>query len=141
VTAISAIMTFQHTLASAADTLGARAVRFAASSFIPIVGSAVSEAVRTVSGSISYIRSAAGGICIVVIIIITLPTFVSLMLTRINLALSASLADMLGCERETKMLKEASSLINFLIAFVSLSAVMFIYLLTLLVRCASSYGG
>lgn len=140
VAAISAIMTFQHTLATAADSLGARAVRFAASSFIPIVGSAISEAVRTVSSSISYLRSTAGSIGIVVIIIITLPTFISLMLSRINLALSASLADMLGCERECKALKEAGGLINFLIALVSLMAVMFIYSLTLLVRCASSYG-
>lgn len=140
VAAISAIMTFQHTLATAADSLGARAVRFAASSFIPIVGSAISEAVRTVSSSISYLRSTAGSIGIVVIVIITLPTFISLMLSRINLALSASLADMLGCERECKALKEAGGLINFLIALVSLMAVMFIYSLTLLVRCASSYG-
>ncbi len=140
VAAISAIMTFQQTLSTAADTLGARAVRFAASSFIPIVGSAVSEAVRTVSGSISYIRSSIGGIGIVVIALITLPVFASLMLARINLSVSASLSDMLSCEREAKVLKEAGSLVNFLIAIVSLMAVMFIYSLTLLVRCASSYG-
>ncbi len=140
VAAISAVMSFQHTLASSADSLAARAVRFAASSFIPIVGSAISDAVRTVSGSITYIRTTVGGIGIVVIVIMTLPVFVSLMLSRINLALGASLADMLGCEREYKALKEAGGLVNFLIALVSIMAVMFVYSLTLLVRCASSYG-
>ncbi len=140
VAAISAIMSFQHTLAASADSLTARAVRFAASSFIPIVGSAVSDAIRTVSGSISYIRTSVGGIGIIVIVIMTLPLFSALMLSRINLALSASLADMLGCERECKTLKEAGGLVNFLIALVSLMAVMFVYALTLLVRCTVSYG-
>lgn len=141
VAALSAVMAFQTSLSSAADTVGARAVRFAASSFIPVVGSAVSEAVRTVSGSIGYIRTSVGFIGVAVIVVIALPTFVSLMITRITLALGAAVSDMLGCERETKILKESGGLVNFLIALVALSAVMFIYILTLLAKCASAYGG
>lgn len=140
VAAISAIMTFQQTLASSADTLASRAIRFATSSFIPIVGSAISEAVRTISGSIGYIRASTGAIGIAVILVITLPTFATLMISRINLAISASIADMLGCEREKNVLKEAGGLVNFLIALVSLMAVMFIYFLTLLIRCSSAYS-
>lgn len=141
VAAISAIMTFQHTLSSAADSLTARTVRFAASNFIPIVGSAISDAVRTVGSSVSYIRTTVGGVGIAVIVVLTLPVFLSLMLSRINLAISASLADMLMCEREKNALKEAGGLVNFLIALVSLTAVMFVYYLTLLIRCTSAFGG
>ncbi len=140
VAAISAIVAFQNTLAGAADSLAARAVKFAAASFIPIVGGAVSEAVRTVSGSISYLRTTVGGIGIAVILIIALPPFVSLMITRINLALAASLADLLGCERECAVIKEAGGLVNYLIALVSLMAVLFIYSMTVLAHCASSYA-
>ncbi len=140
VAAISAIVAFQNTLAGAADSLAARAVRFAAASFIPIVGGAVSEAVRTVSGSISYLRTTVGGIGIAVIVIIALPPFVSLMITRINLSLAASLADLLGCERECTVIKEAGGLVNYLIALVSLMAVLFIYSMTVLAHCASSYA-
>ena len=139
VAAISAIIAFQNTLSGAADSLAARAVKFAASSFIPIVGGAVSEAVRTVSGSISYLRTTFGGIGIAVIVIITLPPFVSLTVTRINLALAASLADILGCERECSVIKEAGGLVNYLIALVSLMAVLFIYSMTVLAHCASAY--
>ena len=140
VAAISAIVAFQNTLAGAADSLTARAVKFAAASFIPIVGGAVSEAVRTVSGSISYLRTTVGGIGIAVIVIIALPPFVSLMVTRINLALAASLADLLGCERECAVIKEAGGLVNYLIALVSLMAVLFIYSMTTLAHCASSFA-
>ncbi len=140
VTAISTIMAFQTSLASAADTLTAKAVKFAASSFIPVVGSAVSEAVRTVSASIMYIRTSVGLVGIASVVIITLPLFINLMITRITLAVCASVSDMLGCERECKVLKESGGLVNFLIALVSLSALMFIYILTLLARCASAYG-
>ena len=139
VAALSAIMTFQSTLAGAADSLSARAVKFAVSSFIPIVGGAVSEAVRTVSASISYIRTTVGGIGVAVIVIIALPPFVSLTLARISLAISASLADLLGCERECGVIKEAGGLVNYLIALVSLMAVLFIYSMTVLAHCASSY--
>lgn len=141
VAAVSAVMTFQTSLSSAADTLGVRAVKFAASSFIPVVGSAVSEAVRTVSGSIGYIRTSVGFIGVASILIIALPVFVNLMITRIGLAVSASVADLLGCDREVKILKESGGLVNFLIALVSLSAIMFIYILTLLAKCSAAYGG
>ncbi len=140
VAAISAIVAFQNTLAGAADSLTARAVKFAAASFIPIVGGAVSEAVRTVSGSISYLRTTVGGIGIAVIVVIALPPFVSLMVTRINLALAASLADLLGCERECAVIKEAGGLVNYLIALVSLMAVLFVYSMTALAHCASSFA-
>lgn len=138
--AVSAIMTFQTSLSCAADTVGVRAVRFAASSFIPIVGSAISDAVRTVSGSIGYIRTSVGLIGVAVVVIITLPVFVNLMLTRIILAVGASVSDILDCEREAAVLKEAGGLVNFLTALVALSSVMFIYILTILIRCASAYG-
>lgn len=140
VAAISATVAFQNTLAGAADSLASRAVRFAASSFIPIVGGAVSEAVRTVSGSISYLRTTVGGIGIAVIVLIALPPFASLMVTRISLALAASLADLLGCERECAVIKDAGGLVNYLIALVSLMAVLFIYSMTVLAHCASSYA-
>jgi stage III sporulation protein AE len=96
--------------------------------------------VRTVAGSVGYIRSSVGGIGIVVVILITLPVFVSLMLVRINIAVGASFSDMLGCERETQVLKQASSLVNILIALVALSAFMFVYFLTLLLKCSSAYA-
>lgn len=140
VAAISAIMSFQSTLASASDTLGSRAVRFAASSFIPIVGSAVGDAVRTVSVGIAYLRSAAGGIAVAVLAAITLPVFFELMLTRITLALCASLADMLGCTSECATLKNVGSTVNFLLALVALMDMLFSYSFILLAHCAAAYG-
>lgn len=140
VAAISAVMSFQSTLAAAADSVSSRAIRFAASSFIPIVGGAVSEAVRTMSGSISAVRSAVGGIGIAAIAVMTLPTLISLMIVRVRFALAASFADLLSCERECKLIKEGGSAVNFLIALVSLMSVMFIYALSLLVGCAVSYS-
>lgn len=140
VAAISAIMSFQSTLASASDTLGSRAVRFAASSFIPLVGSAVGDAVRTVSVGITYIRSAAGGIAVAVLAAITLPVFFELMLTRIAIALCASLADMLGCTGECSTLKNAGSIVNFLLALVALMDMLFSYSFILLAHCAAAYA-
>lgn len=138
--AISAIVAFQHTLATAADSIGTRAIRFAASSFIPIVGSAVSEAVRTVSVGISYIRTVVGGVGILAIVILVLPTFAELMSARILFALGASLADILGCARECNVIKGAGAIVNFLIALVSITSVLIIYFFTLLAHCAASYG-
>ena len=44
------VLGIQTTLAKGSDTLALRTVRFAAGSFLPVVGGSVSEALRTVSG-------------------------------------------------------------------------------------------
>ena len=54
------VLSSQSALAKASDTLALRTARFAAGSFLPLVGGSVSETLRTVAGSVEYLRATVG---------------------------------------------------------------------------------
>ncbi len=135
-----AMLGAQTTLAARSDTIAMRSAKFAAGNLIPVVGGSVSELLRSVSAGVSYLRTTVG-ICGVLILLLTLlPTLVELLLFRLTWQLSASLADMLGCDSEKKLLDEFASLLGFLIAAVSICSSVLLLSMTLLAHCASAIG-
>lgn len=131
------VLGLQHTLARGSDTLALRTARFAAGSFLPVVGSSVSEALSTVSGSVQYLRGTVGVGGIAVMIYLFLPMFLSVFLTRTTFSLSAAAAGLLHCTREEKFLTEAASVWGYLMAVIASLFVMVVFSLTLLARCAA----
>ncbi len=138
---MSLVMGVQNQLASKADSFGARAAKQAISSFIPVVGGTVGDSYRTVAASIEYIRGYTGGIAIAVILIMLLPTLISLILGRNVLGISSSVSKMLGCDREGAFLSEIGDIYGYLLAVCAMCSVIFIYALTLFVRCSAAIGG
>ena len=59
-TVFTAVISIKGITGAAADSVASRTIRFAASSFIPIVGGSVSEAYSTIYGSLGVIRSGVG---------------------------------------------------------------------------------
>ncbi len=135
---LSVVLAYQTKLSLSADNVAVRTVKFAAGSFIPVVGGAVSEAVRVVMGSLSYIKSAVGFIAVLVIALIVLPVILRLFLYKITLGLSSGIAKILGCDREGAFLTEMSGLLNLTLAILSSSSVLFILNVTLFIK--SSIG-
>ncbi len=128
----------QSMLAKASDTLALRTARFAAGSFLPLVGGSVSEALRTVAGSVEYLRSVAGTGAILVLFFVFLPTFLSVLLTRIALLLGGAVANLLSCEAEGKLLGELSSVYGYFLAIISVLFVTLTFSLTLFAQCAAA---
>src|SRR5574344_1955645 len=54
------LLTMQTFIGSSADSTGVRAARFAISSFVPLVGGALSEAFQTVQGCLKLLKSGVG---------------------------------------------------------------------------------
>lgn len=135
-----AMLGAQTTLGAHSDTLAMRSAKFAVGNLIPVVGGSVSELLRTVSAGVGYLRGTVG-ICGVLLLMLTLlPTLVKLFLLRITWQIAASLADLLGCDGEKKLLDESASLLGFLIAAVSICSSVLLLALTLLTHCASAIG-
>ncbi len=130
----------QSLLAKSADTLSARTVKFAAGTVIPLVGGSISETLRTVGGSIEYIRTAVGTGGIIFVALLILPTIISLLLHRLCFISSAAVADLLGCETESRFLSEINGIYGYILAVVSVCSVTAVFALTLFVRCASALG-
>ena len=135
------ILGIQTTLAKGSDTLALRTVRFAAGSFLPVVGGSISEALRTVSGSVTYLRAVVGSGVIVVFLLSFLPVFLPLLLGRITFQLGGAAAKLLGCDHEEKLLSELAAVYGYFMAVVASLFVMIVFSLTLFTRCATAGGG
>ena len=133
-----AMLSAQSTLGTRADSLAMRSVKFAAGSWIPVVGGSVAELLRTIGAGVGYLRGAVGICGIFLLLFLLLPTLVELFLLRLCWQLSSAGADLLGCEREKKLLEEFASILGYLIAAVSICSSVLLLSLILLATCASA---
>lgn len=140
-TLIGCVMSFQNSIAARADSLSMRAVKFAASGAIPVVGSIAGDAVRTVAGSLTLVRTTVGWTGVILILLLTLPVIIEVLLTRLGVVLAETAANIIGCERERGLLSEISGLLGFLAAVSVISGLMFIYALTLFATSSAALAG
>ncbi len=133
-TVLVASLSSQTTLTAAADSTTARAARVVSSNIIPVVGGSVGDTLRTVASGVGYLKSVVGIGGIVFLLLLLLPTLLSLLLTRLAFLLGSGVADLLGCEAEGKLLSELGSVWGCMIAVVAMSSVMFILGLTIFVK-------
>ena len=137
---LSAVMAGQTLLAAKADSVTARTAKFAAGSFIPVVGGTVGEALRTVAAGVEYLSSSVGIGAIIIVCIMLLPTLISLILGRISLSLCSWCASFLGLSKEAAVLNDFSGFYGYLIAVCSICSVLVIYALVLFVRISAAVG-
>lgn len=137
---LSFLLGLQTTLAAGSDTLALRTVRFAAGSFLPVVGGSVSEAMKTVAGSISYLRTLAGTGGILVLFLFFLPTFLTVLTTRIVFLLCSALAELLEAKSEGRVLSELASVYGFFLAVIAAVFTMAVFALTVFAHCAVAGG-
>lgn len=130
------ILSCKNVLSQSADNITIKTAKFAISSFIPVVGSTVNDALRTITASISLIKSSCGIVAIIVIILLMLPVIISLLLHRLFFNISASIAKALGCTSECSVIEEASSISGFLLALIICTCILFIFSLTLLIKAS-----
>ena len=137
-TILSAVLAYQTSLTLSADSMAARTVKFTMSSAVPVVGSAVGEAVRALSGSIGYIKNTVGTLAVFAIFIVILPVLINLLLNRIGFNLVSVIAKIIGCDKESIFLGDVVSLMNYAIAILAACSVFFIFLLTLFIKSAAA---
>jgi len=135
---ISAVMTFQTSIASKADGLSMRAIKFAASHSIPVVGGIAGDAVGTVAESLSLVKCTVGWVGVILIIIITVPVITEVLLMRFGLVLSQTAAEIVGLEREKSLIAEVCGLMGFLAAVCVIAAIMFVYAMALFANTATA---
>jgi stage III sporulation protein AE len=131
---LSLALSTQSVLAGRADSLGMKGVKYAVGNMIPMVGGAVAGTLSTVAAGVTALRGVCGVSGIILVALLLLPTLVELLLTRAMLNLAATVAAMLACDGEAKLLSEMASLHGYLAAAASICAVVFVIALTLLIH-------
>jgi stage III sporulation protein AE len=137
---LSGALAAQTTLAARTDSLGFRAVRFAVSNSIPLVGGGVAEMLRTAATGVSWLRGIVGVGGVVLIVWLLLPEVLSLLLFRWALSVAEDIGSWLGCGEETRLIGEIGGLCGYLLAVVSISVMTFFFSLVLLARCGASFA-
>lgn len=122
----SFILGLQTVLAKSADSLGLKTARLALGSFVPIVGGTLSEALTTVKEGFGVIRSVAGVGGIVVILLLILPTAVSLFTNNMILSFCHMAAEMMGCGNSARIIDGVKSVLSILCAIVYATTLLFI---------------
>lgn len=115
-TVFSALMTIKGIIATAYDSVTARAVRFTMSSFIPIVGAALAESYKTIQGSINLLRTGAGVFVILAICVVFLPVIIRCVVWLFTLNLCKSIGEMICVDSQMDILKSVSSVISVVLA-------------------------
>ncbi len=133
-TLLSGILTLQHTLAQAADSLTMRGVRFAAGSFIPVIGNLVGEATKTLAAGIDLIRTQCGILCVVLLLLIVLPPLLQIIGKKIILSLAKLMSEILQENKITQFLKETAAILDLLLALTLSGGIYFLYAIVLMIR-------
>ena len=133
---LSLALSAQSVLVGRVDSMGMRGLKYAVGNLLPVVGGAIAGTLGTVSAGVSLLRGVAGTSGILLLMLLLLPTLAELLILRATLSLSASGADLLGCDGEARLLREIASLHGYLAAAVSMCSVVFVLALALLVHGA-----
>ena len=113
-TVFAAVLGLQATVTASADGVAAKAVKFAVSSAVPVVGGALSDAMGSASGYIGLLKSVSGGFGIFVGTAIFLPSIVECALWSIALSLAATAVGMTGAKSASDTAKAASDVFGIL---------------------------
>jgi stage III sporulation protein AE len=135
---LSLALSTQSALMGRADSLGMKGVKYAVGNAIPMVGGAIAGTLSTVSAGVAAVRGICGVSGLMLVILLLLPTLAELLLARAVIRLTATVASMLACDGEAKLLGEMASLYGYLAAAASICAVVFMIALTLLIHSGTA---
>lgn len=90
----SGVLCLTGVINAAGDSMGQRATRFVVGNMVPIIGGSLSEALATFRGCFRLLQTGSGMLGISVVAALLLPVGIELLLWRITLALTASLAEL-----------------------------------------------
>lgn len=122
------VLTFQSVITTRADGAGGRALKFAVSSFVPVVGGALGESLASVRGGLKLLKSGSGVFMIFGFAFMFLPVLIKCLLWILSLNISASIGDILGTDSVCKLLRSSSKVASTITAV--LLCVMTVFILS-----------
>ena len=124
----SAVVGIRQVLSNSLDSVSGRAAKFAVSSFVPVVGSAIGEALKTIQGSVTVLKSGVGVFVIIALAVTFLPLLLRTLLWIFTLWLGKSAAEVMNVSQGARLLGCLSEVLSSLAAL--LVCVMTVYLIS-----------
>lgn len=134
------LITVQSIIGVSADTVGIRTAKFMVSNFIPVIGSAISDAYTTVKGSIGLLRSGVGTFGIVILMLTILPPIITIIAFKISLSIGGFISDLMGVKKVSSLLKNTSSVLSISISLLVCFSLMLIIATTVMMLVSMNIG-
>ncbi len=135
----SALLTFKQIIATSIDDVASRAVRFSLNSFIPIVGSALADAYKTVQGSVGLLKSGVGVFVIISVAVVFLPVIIQCLMWIATLWLGRVTAEILNIGQSARLLECVSTVFSTLLAIAL--CIMAVYIISTAIILMIGGGG
>lgn len=126
------VLSIQTAITGVSDNALTKTTKFFISSFVPIVGPAVSEALGSVKGCISLIKSSVGIYAVIVILLLLLPIIVQLAIYKLSLIICTDIAGIFSVEPIRKICDAVNSTLSIILSVVICVALMFIFSVAIL---------
>ncbi len=120
------ILSIQTVVNAHADNLSMRTAKFIVGSAVPVAGGVLSEALGTLTASMSLLKSTVGIYGVVICCLIFLPIIIELVLWRITLWISDFVALQFSLSKISGLLQSLDTVLSVLIGIILLTAAMFI---------------
>ena len=92
VTAFVALLTLQGLVAQSADTVALKAGKFVVGSLVPVVGSALSDALSSVQGCVQLLKTSIGAFGVFAVSLTILPVFLKVLAWKLTMSAATALA-------------------------------------------------
>ncbi len=132
------VVSIEGTLSSTVDGITAKTAKAAVSSFIPVVGKILGDAVDTVIGCSSILKNATGIVGIIILIGIAIIPVIKLTLMMAIYYLGSALCQPIADEKIVKLLEQMGDTFKTLLAIMCSISVMFIIGTTLVIKISNS---
>ena len=133
-TLFTGFVTLKCSLAAKADGVATKTAKFMISGFVPVVGSAVSDAYSTVRGSFDVIGGTVGTAGIFAVLLIMLEPAAEIVLFRLVMWIGTAAAEMFSAEPVAKLLKGLDSGLAIAQSVLICYAVMFVISTAILIQ-------
>ncbi|MBP5603978.1 MAG: hypothetical protein J6X60_00310 [Ruminiclostridium sp.] len=110
------VLSVQSIITASADNAAMKTLKFVVSASVPIVGGSVSEALSSVSGSISILRSGIGGFGIAAGAFMLLAPAVTALCCKFLLFAAGVLSDLFGCTSAGKIIRSGENVMSVILA-------------------------
>lgn len=102
------VLSLNTLVTTSMDQVSRRAVKFAVSSFVPVVGGVLSEALTTFNGSLEMLKTGAGVFVIIAAAFILLPVLAECVIWQFSLFLLSSVSEISGLDRMMGLFRSVS---------------------------------
>lgn len=115
-TLFTGLLTMHSFVSSSVDTSASKTAKFIVSSFVPVVGNALGEALNTITGCVKMLKSGVGAFGLLAGIFIFLPVIVECVLWVLTLLFCSGIGEMFGLREITSLLKASSDVVSTMLA-------------------------